>query len=107
MPRGRKPIGDRPMTGAERQAAYIARREEEHHKALARARRQARNPSRVTRWENAVGELVELQQEFQEWRENLPENLQGGMLAEKLDAICDLDLSELEGIEVPLGFGRD
>jgi len=54
-----------------------------------------------------VATLVGLQQEFQEWRDNLPETLQSGALAEKLDAICDLDLSELEGIEVPLGFGRD
>lgn len=107
MPRGRKPIGDRPLTGAERQARYVARIEAEHRKALERARRRAKSTSRVSRWEDAVGELVELQQEFQEWRENLPENLAASMLAEKLDAICDVDLSELEAVEVPMGFGRD
>jgi hypothetical protein len=107
MPRGRKPIGERAMTGAERQARHIAKQRADQQKAVAQARRRAKRPSRAAQWEDAVLTLVELQQEFQEWRDSLPENLQGGILGEKLDAICDLDLSELEGIEVPLGFGRD
>ena len=41
------------------------------------------------------------------WMEALPENLQDSATAEALQAICDLDLTELQTI-VPLrGFGRD
>ena len=136
MPRGRKPMGEKPLTGAERQARYRAKAQEDHRKALDRARRRARNPSRVAQWEEAVETLIGLQEEFQEWQENLPENLASSALAEKLDTICNLDLnslryvgalpetqaeatsenlrevcgidlSELEYAEVPLGFGRD
>lgn len=136
MPRGRKPIGERAMTGAERQARYAAKVEEDRHKTLARARRRARSPSRVAQWEDAVETLIELQQEFQEWRDSLPENLAGSATGEKLDTICDLDLEqlrdagplpetqeaataenlaevcdldleELQWAEVPLGYGKD
>ncbi len=62
----------------------------------------------------ALEELLELKAEFEEWRDNLPENVQGSITAEKLDAVCDIDLEqrssiarEAEGVELPLGFGRD
>lgn len=55
--------------------------------------------------------------EYQDWLDSLPENLQSGSLAEKLEAVCDLDLDTLsdiqeaiqgaEDIDLPLGFGRD
>jgi len=74
--------------------------------------------------EEALGELNDVKGEFEEWRDNLPENLQGSALGEKLNAICDIDLDsiDLESIdidqfcstaqealdaEIPLGFGRD
>lgn len=69
--------------------------------------------------DDAIAELVDLKTEFEEWRDNLPENLQGSALGEKLDAVCDLDidrdtimdaldfLDEAEGLDLPLGFGRD
>ena len=44
---------------------------------------------------------------YQDWLDSLPENLAEGSTAEALQAICELDLSELEGIEPPRGFGRD
>jgi HipA-like protein len=34
-------------------------------------------------------------------------NLQGGATADALRAICDLDLTELQAIDPPRGFGRD
>jgi hypothetical protein len=44
----------------------------------------------------------------------LPENLQDGATAEKLQTIVDINfdnisetLSEAEGADLPLGFGRD
>jgi hypothetical protein len=72
-----------------------------------------------------LGELREVQEEYNEWKENLPDNLQSGALAEKLDGVVDLDiegsldtldsigsdieelLGEAEGIDLPRGFGRD
>jgi hypothetical protein len=41
------------------------------------------------------------------WLEALPANLHDSSLAESLQAICDLDLGELQAIELPRGFGRD
>lgn len=92
----------------------------------------AKGTSRPTRWANAVStaqeafgalqealsELQDLRDEYEDWKENLPENLQQGELAEKLDAVVDLDfetpkdeigqlLGEAENIDLPLGFGRD
>jgi hypothetical protein len=37
----------------------------------------------------------------------MPQNMADSGTAEALIAICDLDLSELEGIVLPRGFGRD
>ena len=102
--------------------------------------------SRTARWQNAVDEarnqfqqvqdastdvanaleaLFEIQQEYQEWLDNLPENLESSALGEKLQAVVDIDiesikddplsdwpslestLDEAESIELPQGFGRD
>jgi hypothetical protein len=77
--------------------------------------------SRTNRWMEAASkavsaleELVELQEEYSEWFDNMNENLQNGATGEKLQALIDLDLSsaldtaqEAEGAELPLGFGRD
>ena len=41
------------------------------------------------------------------WLESLPDSLQDSETAEALRAICDLDLSELQAIVPPRGFGRD
>jgi hypothetical protein len=48
-----------------------------------------------------------LQAEYGAWLEALPANLQEGTTAQVLQAICDLDLGELQAIEPPRGFGRD
>ena len=77
--------------------------------------------SRPARWAAAldkanesVAALVELQEQYQEWRDNLPENLESSALAEKLDEVPQVDLQsaqasleEAEGVELPLGLGRD
>jgi hypothetical protein len=63
--------------------------------------------SRVQRWRDGVAELIAVQRECESWLQALPDNLQEGATAEALQAICDLDLSELEAIEPPRGFGRD
>jgi hypothetical protein len=69
----------------------------------------------------AFEELKAIQDEYQDWKDNLPDSLQSSATAEKLDAVCDLDLepsgddldglqeaiSEADSAELPLGFGRD
>jgi len=71
--------------------------------------------------EEAMNELVEIQGEYQDWLDNLPENLQSSTLGDKLNEVINLDfdsiqsnageaqdiLSEAEGIDLPRGFGRD
>lgn len=72
-------------------------------------------------FEAAVEDLRGVHSEYEEWHGNLPENLQNGTLGEKLQAVVDLDMDsaevdlsgaetlmdEAEGIDLPLGFGRD
>jgi hypothetical protein len=101
----RKSIGATAMTDAERQARYRAA-----HAAGApviRTRRPADHRSRARRWHDTVVELIELQAQYVAWRDALPANLQDSALADALQAICDLDLTELQAIDPPRGFGRD
>ena len=63
--------------------------------------------SRAQRWHDAVAVLVALQAQYAGWLEAMPDSLQGSTTAEALRAIVDLDLSELQAIELPKGFGRD
>ena len=93
------------MTHAERQARYRA-------KQAAGAptfgyRKPVDRRSRLQRWRDVVAELQELQDEYQTWLDALPQNMADSGMAEALRAICDLDLSELESIVPPRGFGRD
>jgi len=103
-------------------------------------------PSRADRWAEAVGkakdatsamltgcdevesaieELKSLKEEYETWKDNLGDNFQNTPVAEKLDAVCDLDIDDLvdtlrsaveeadgkldeaENLDLPLGFGRD
>jgi hypothetical protein len=70
--------------------------------------------------ESAIGALEAIQQEYIEWRDNLPENLENSSLGEKLAEICDLDLDPANVLDAvddtltsaelatpPRGFGRD
>lgn len=105
MKRGPKPIGAQTMTPAERQARYRAAHAEGAPKV--RYRKPTDRRSRPQRWRDAVAELVELQADYQAWLDAMPESLADSMTAAALRTICDLDLSELESIEPPRGFGRD
>jgi hypothetical protein len=81
----------------------------------------AKNKSRSQRWcdaaanaGQALSELVEIQEEYQGWLDNLPENLQGSPVGEKLQTVCDIDISsaldaanEAENADLPRGFGKD
>jgi hypothetical protein len=100
-----KPIGERAMTDAERQARYRAARTS--GAPVIRIRRPADHRSRASRWNDTVAELTNLQAEYDAWLQSLPENLQDTATAEALRTISELDLSELQAIVPPRGFGRD
>jgi hypothetical protein len=100
-----KPIGDTAMTDAERQARYRAARSA--GKPVIRTRHPTDHRGRARRWTDHVTRLVEERVEYAAWLESLPENQRDSPLAEALQAICDLDLTELQAIEPPRGFGRD
>jgi len=101
----RKSIGERAMTDAERQARYRAARTA--GRPVIRTRRPADHRSRAKRWNDTVAELTILQTEYMVWLDGLPETLQDTTTADALRVICDLDLSELQAIVPPRGFGRD
>jgi hypothetical protein len=92
------------MTGAERQARYRAAHADGRPKI--HYRRSGDRCSRPQRWRDAVAELVNLQEEYRAWLDSLPDALTESATADALRAICDLDLSELESVEPPRGFGR-
>ena len=91
---GRKPLGDKALTPAERQARY-----REAHKGDGAPRIRYRKPtdrrSRAQKWRDAVAELITLQEEYRAWLESLPPSLAESSTAQALNAICEIDLSEL------------
>jgi hypothetical protein len=93
------------MTPAERQARRRARLRQHRHAPTPVPA--PRHRSRPQRWATAVAILGDLQQEYRAWLDALPVNLEGSRLAEKLQAIVELDLGELQAIDPPRGFGRD
>jgi hypothetical protein len=101
----RKSIGETAMTNAERQARYRAARAA--GAPVIRTRRPADHRSRTQRWNDNVAGLVQAQAEYAAWLESLPDSLQQSATAEALRAICDLDLTELQVVIPPRGFGRD
>ena len=101
----RPSIGETPMTGAERQARYRAARASDA--PIIRIRRPVDRSSRIQRWNDTIATLTELQAEYGAWLETLPDNQQDGATAEALRTIVEFDLSELQAIEPPRGFGRD
>jgi len=101
----RPTIGERAMSGAERQARFRAARET--GAPVVRFRHPANRHSRFRRWNDTIAALAALQAEYAAWLEALADNQQDGATAEALRAIAELDLSELEAIQPPRGFGRD
>ena len=93
------------MTHAERQAQYRARLAD--GAPTLRYRKPVDRRSRLQRWRDTLAELQNLQDEYRAWLDALPQNMEDSATAEALRAICDLDLSELESIVPPRGFGRD
>jgi hypothetical protein len=103
MPANR--IGAVPMTPAERQARHRAKlRQPSPARPLSSMTRTLPRPRR---WAAAVAILIDLQDDYRAWLDNLPANLEGSRLAEKLQAITEIDLDELLAIDPPRGYGRD
>jgi hypothetical protein len=101
----RQSIGETAMTSAERQARYRAA-----HTAgvpVIRIRRPVDRRSRIQRWNDTIAAAADLQAEYAAWLDSLPDNQQDSALAKTSRAIVELDLSELQAIEPPRGFGRD
>ncbi len=77
--------------------------------------------SRLKRWADAtqkaieaIEDILEIQQEYEDWKESLPENLESSTLGEKLEEVCEMDIEEAKGLiedaqslDLPRGFGRD
>ncbi len=101
----RPTLSDTAMSAAERQARYRAARAA--GTPVIRRFRPAQPQSRARRWHDAVAELLALQAQYAQWLDAMPDSLKSTATAEALNAICDLDLSELQAIEPPKGFGRD
>ena len=107
MPINHKPDTAPALTNAERQAKYRARRQALQAIPAIRYRRPADRRSRPQRWHDAVAELLALQAEYTAWCDTLPDSLSGTATAEALNAIVELDLSDLATIQPPRGYGRD
>jgi hypothetical protein len=104
MKPGPKPEIGRPLTAAERQARFRQR----HAKTpVIRYRSPGDRRARPQRWRDAVAELVTLQEEYAAWLDALPEATHNTATAQALQAIVDLDLTDILDIDPPRGFGRD
>ena len=99
------PSGSQPLSNAERQALYRARNAEQD--SVVRYRRPADRRTRPQRWDDAVTELLALQAGYAAWADALPDALRETATAEALQAIVELDLTELADIKPPRGYGRD
>jgi hypothetical protein len=101
----RPSIGETPMTGAKRQARYRAAWMSDA--PVIHVRRPVDRRSRIQCWNDTIATLTALQAEYGAWLEVLADNQQDGAIAEALRTIVERDLSELQVIEPPRGFGRD
>ncbi len=106
MPQDHKTDGKGALSIAERQARYRARQAAKGSPII-RYRQPADRRSRPQRWRDAVADLLALQTEYAAWLDVLPDSLHGSTTAEALQAIADLDLDGLAGIEPPRGYERD
>ena len=72
------------LTNAERQRRYRERRKEQQ--PAVKYRRPQDRRARPQRGQEAVPTLVDLQAEYQDWLDNLPDSLQASAVAERLGA---------------------
>lgn len=106
---GRRPEGEKALTGGQRQARYRLRSglSQEPASGQAGPRRLPRGHSLSRRWHDTVAGLVALRAEYERWLQALPEATRETATGEALQAMVDLDLEEIMTIQPPRGFGRD
>jgi hypothetical protein len=104
---GRRPDGEKALTGAERQALYRLWTGQAHGQGQVVPRRPPRGHSLSRRWNDTVAGLLALPAKYARWLEALPEATREGAAGEALKAMVDLDLEEIMAIRPPRGFGRD
>jgi hypothetical protein len=107
MPRGRRPDGEKALSNAERQARHRANQSMTPVKVITPSRRPIDRRSRPQHWRDAVKELLDLQATYADWLETLPDGLRTSRMAEALEAMVDLDLTDLAECQPPRGYGRD
>jgi hypothetical protein len=107
MLKGRTPENEHPLSNAERQARYRARRKADQTAPVVRCRRPVDRRSRSQLWNDMVAGLLALQAEYTAWYDVWPDSLRDTPTAAALQAIVDLDLDELAAIVPPRGYGRD
>jgi hypothetical protein len=107
MPRGRKPEGEHALSNAERQARYRACHSKQLAPVVIRKRRPVDRRSRLQRWDDATNTLLTRQAECVAWLTALPDSLRDTPTAEALEAIADIDFTDLTEIKPPRGYGRD
>lgn len=79
----------------------------------------------LAKFEEACSDLRSVQEEYEEWKDNMDDKFSGSPMMEKLEAVCDLEIEglheelqsaideargkveEAEGADLPMGFGRD
>ena len=95
------------MTNAERQRRYRERRAAGVPvQDPPPPPRPPRPKPRPARWAAALAELRILQDEYETWRDGLPESLADSRTAVLLEGVLDVDLDALD-VDLPRGFGRD
>ncbi len=107
MPKGHRPDGEKAMSNAERQARHRANRLTTPVEVITRPPRPIDRRSRPQRWRDAVKELLDLQATYADWLATLPDGLRTSRMAEALEAMVDLDLTDLAECQPPRGYGRD
>jgi hypothetical protein len=95
------------LSDAERAQRYRERKKA--GEKIVQYRRPNDRRSKPKQWDDAVGTLLDLLDWYQGWKDNLPPGLAESPTADRLDEVLALrDLVEqLQGVELPKGFGRD
>lgn len=95
------------LSDAERSRLYRERRKA--GEKIIRYRRPADRRSKPKQWDDAVDTLLSILDGYQDWRDNMPASLADTPTAQLIDDVLALrDLVEqLQGVELPKGFGRD
>ena len=107
MPSGREPEAHSPLTNAERQARWRARRLALQLPLAIKRPPAAARRSRPKRWNDALAEMFAVQAECAAWFDALPESLRDSATAAALQEIIDLDLDAIAAVQPPRGYGRD